>query len=232
MARRAGVAPVDLDDVARIILAELLADFRTRGLDADALRDGYEGMSLPNLRKRHLDLGVSPVDFDLAMKALEDGKLVGTGPMEPFENDPGSNLVVFAFFSKREFAYLTEKGYRVAQGARPAAKPASRTSVHISGGTFHNSPVGIGDGISQTVSVNVENQAEVVEYLLGLLARGGVTVDEGARRDVQALIEVTGKGNLAGAKPIFGRLFGEATDGVKQVAWGVVSTIAAKFLGF
>jgi hypothetical protein len=172
------------------------------------------------------------VDFDLAMKALEDGKLVGTGPMAPFENEPNSSVFVFAFFSTRQYAYLTEKGYRVAQQARPVARPTPRPSVHISGGTFHNSPVGVGDGITQTVSVNVENRTEVVEYLLQLLERGGTMPDEVARRDVETLVQVTEKGDLATAKPIFQRLFGEATDGVKQVGWGVVSTIAAKFLGF
>lgn len=232
MVKQAGAAAAILDDAGRGVLAALLADFRARGLDADALRDGYEGVSLQSLRKAHLDRGLFPVDFDLAMKALEDGKLVGTGPMVPFENDPNSGVIIIGLFSEREYAHLTERGYRAAQQAQSAARPTPRASVHISGGTFHNSPVGIGDGITQTMSVNVENDAEVVKYLLQLLARSRATVDEGAQRDVEKLVSATKRGDLATAKPIFERLFGEATDGVRQVGWGVVSAIAAKFLGF
>jgi hypothetical protein len=34
------------------------------------------------------------VDFELALKGLERGKLVGTGPMKPYDNTPGSMFVV------------------------------------------------------------------------------------------------------------------------------------------
>lgn len=222
-----------LDSLAREILADVLTDFRERNLGFTELQRGYEGASLPALTRKFCeDGGASRVDFDLAMKELETTKLVGTGPMEPYENDPNSGVVILAIFSKREYVHLTEKGYRAAQQAKPAAKAvAARNSVHISGGTFHHSPIGVGDRIVQSADVNTEGQSEVVNYLLELLARSGAKADDTARSEVARLVEVTGKGDLAEAKPIFQRLFGEATDGVKQVAWGVVSTIASKCLG-
>lgn len=221
-----------LDRLAQEILADVLADFQARNLGAAALRNGYVGASLPAIMEKHRAAGASQVDFDLSMKELETGKLVSTGPMEPFKNDPNSSVVVIALFSKREYVYLTEKGYRAAQQAKTPVKPASRSSVHISGGTFHHSPIGVGDRVTQSVNVNVENQSEAVEALLQLLARTSVTIDDAAKGDVEQLVEMTGSGNLAGAKPIFQKLFGGAVEGVKQVAWGVVSTIVAKQLGF
>lgn len=221
-----------LDGLAQEILADVLADFRARNLGSADLQRPYEGASLPALMRRFCgDGGASRVDFDLAVKELETGKLVGTGPMELYENDPNSGVVILAFFSKREHVYLTEKGYRAAQRAKPAPKAAARASVHISGGTFHHSPIGVGGQVTQSVGVNAENQPEVVDYLLELLARSGAEADDAAKREVVRLVETTGKGDLAGAKPIFQRLFGEAADGVKQVAWGVVSTVASKYLG-
>lgn len=220
-----------LSSLARGILDDLLADFRARNLGSNALREGYEGASLSATMQKHLHAGALQVDFDLAMQELESGKLVGTGPMEAYENDPNSSVFVVALFSKREYAYLTKEGYRAAQKAKPDARPGACASVHISGSTFHNSPVGVGGQITQSVNVNVENQPEVVEYLLRVFASGGMAVNEGARQGVEELVEVARRGELDRAKPIFQRLFGEATDGAKQVAWGVIATIVAKYFG-
>jgi hypothetical protein len=99
------------------ILGCLLQDFRARGLGADALESGYDGMALQELKKRSLaaDNTTTAVDFDLALKELEEKKLVGTGPMDVVDNPPGSTVIVVGVYSKREYVYLTEKGYKAAR---------------------------------------------------------------------------------------------------------------------
>ena len=99
------------------ILGCLLQDFRTRGLGADALESGYVGMAMGELRKRSLgaDPTTTAVDFDLALKELEEKELIGTGPMEAIDNPPGALLVFVGLYSKREYVYLTERGYKTAR---------------------------------------------------------------------------------------------------------------------
>ena len=80
--------------------------------------------------------GNSKIDFDLALKQLEEEKLIGTGPMAPYENIPGSSIVILMIFSKREYAYLTEKGYKALQKSKAPPAPSSSGSVHISGAHF------------------------------------------------------------------------------------------------
>jgi hypothetical protein len=105
-----------LDPLARQILGDLLTDFLSRKLDSKALQDGYVGMSLPALVEHYCDSGHElRVDFDLAVKQLEGGGLVKTGPMEPYKNSPNSSVFVFTLFSKREYMYITESGYRSAK---------------------------------------------------------------------------------------------------------------------
>ena len=222
----------DLDNLAQQILADLLENFRNRGLNSQDLANGYIGLSLLNIIGKYCGGGAaSQVDFDLALKELETGKLADTGPMVPYENDPNSGVIFLMFFSKREYIFLTEKGYRAAQKVKPNPRPASRTTVNISGGTFHHSPIGVGEQVTQSVNVNVDNQTEITEYLLQLLTRTGTSPDDATKHEVMQLVEATTKGDLPTAKPLFQRLFGEAAESIRQVAWGVVSAIIAKQLG-
>jgi len=124
-----------VDDLAKQILAGLVDDFRAKNLGTSALNKEYVGPSIAELGEKYCADGpYSKVDFDLALKQLEESKLVKTGPMVPYKNTPGSSLVIAVLFSKREFVYLTEKGYKVAQKfpANPRA-PAPRVQEHGSG---------------------------------------------------------------------------------------------------
>jgi hypothetical protein len=222
---------MSLDDLARHILADVLADFRARNLGSDALSEGYVGPSIAALEIKYCAEGShSKVDFDLAMKQLEEDKLAGTGPMVPYENTPGSQVVIVAIFSKRQFVYLTEKGYRAAQ--KPAAKPRSPApSVHISGGNFNQSPIGIGSTVNQAVNFNISNDSEVIEYLAKLLALHDPSSGEEGKRDVVELVNTAKTGDLGKAKPIFQRLYGGAKETIKQLAWGVITAYVSKQLG-
>jgi hypothetical protein len=148
-----------VEEFSQMILRQLLADFLDQNLGSEALSRNYRGVPIAALK--HESCGgnaAAAVDFDLALKDLEDGHLVATGPMVPYKNSPDSAVVVVGLFSKREYACLTEKGYKAAQ--RGQAERASRSGtprVHISGGNFHHSPIGIGSRINQSVRVSNQN---------------------------------------------------------------------------
>jgi len=220
-----------VDDLAKQILADVVADFRAKKLGSQALNDGYVGESIAALEMKYCaDGSNSKVDFDLALKQLEASKFVDTGPMVPYENPPGSRVVVIAIFSKREFVYVTEKGYKAAQ--KSTAKPRSPApSVHISGGNFHQSPIGIGSTVSQAVNFNISNDSEVIEYLAKLLSLHDPSSGEKGKRDVVELVNTAKTGDLGKAKPIFQRLFGAAKETTKQLAWGVITAYVSKQLG-
>jgi len=219
-----------VDDLAKEILTSVVADFRAKNLGATNLSSEYVGVPLLSLESALCAGGShSKVDFDLALKQLEEGELVKTGPMVPYENEPGSLVFIFTTFSKREFAYLTEKGYKAAQKLfRKTRSPVP--SVHISGGTFHQSPIGVGTTVSQTVSFNLDNDSEVIEHLAKLLSQSGSSSEQDGR-DVAVIVNTAKAGDLAKVKPLFQRLFGGAKETVKQLAWGVLTAYVSKQLG-
>lgn len=220
-----------VDVLARQILDDVASDFRAKNLESDALTDEYIGASIAALEVKYCADGAqSKVDFDLAMKQLEESKFVKTGPMVPYENTPGSQVVIIALFSKRQFVYLTEKGYKAAQ--KSAATPKSPgPRVHISGGTFNQSPTGIGGTLNQAVNFNIDNDSEVIEYLAKLLALHDPSSGEQGKQGVEQLVNTAKTGDLGKAKPIFQRLFGTAKEAVKQLAWGVITAYVSKQLG-
>ena len=220
-----------VDDLAKQILADVVADFRAKNLGSQALNDGYVGAFIVPLEMKYCtDGGHSKVDFDLAIKQLEESKFVDTGPMVPYENTPGSQIVVIAIFSKREFVYLTEKGYKAAQ--KSTAKPGSSVPrVNISGGTFHQSPIGIGSTVNQAVNFNISDDSEVIEYLAKLLALHDPSSGEDGKKAVVELVNTAKTGDLGRAKPIFQRLYGGAKETIRQLAWGVITAYVSKQLG-
>lgn len=141
-----------IDGLGLQILADVLNDFSQKGLGADDLCEEYVGVPIIELKEKYCkNEGNSQVDFDLALKELEENELVDTGPTVAHENPPDSSVIVIGFYSKREFVYLTEKGYRAAKKPAPKRNPPVPT-VHISGGNFHNSPIGVGETVTQTVN--------------------------------------------------------------------------------
>jgi hypothetical protein len=106
-----------VEDVSKQILHCLVQDFQTRKLGADSLEQEYEGVQINDLKQKCFrnDNPSTDVDFDLALKGLEDEELVGTGPMDVYDNPPGSTVVFIGLYSKREYVYLTARGYRAAR---------------------------------------------------------------------------------------------------------------------
>lgn len=222
-----------IDDLTKEILADVVADFQAKRLDSDALSEEYVGVSIPALYSKYCTGGgaYSNVDFDLALKQLEAKQYVKTGPMVPYENPPGSSILVIAIFSKREFVYLTEKGYTAAQKSTSSQPRTPVPAVHISGGTFHQSPIGIANALNQSVNFNIDNDSEVIEYLSKLLSEQAPDAGEAGKKEVVELVTISKTGDLGKAKSVFQHLFGAAKETTKQLAWGVLTTYVSKQLG-
>ena len=105
-----------VEEISRQVLRCLLQDFQARELGADALEQEYEGVPIKDLKKRcfQQDHTSTSVDVDLALKGLEDKELIGTGPMDVY-SDISPSVNAFAVYSKREYAYLTARGYKAAR---------------------------------------------------------------------------------------------------------------------
>ena len=103
------------NEASRLILAQLLSEFRRRKLTTDDLHNTYKGLPPNDLKDRCIAEGISEVDFDLAISDLTGSDLIDTGPKEHVKNDPYSGLVMIGFFtSKNEYSHLTANGYREA----------------------------------------------------------------------------------------------------------------------
>ncbi len=218
--------------LAKNVLLDIRDDFTTKGLDAASLTEQYEGLAISALEQKYCNnAGVARVDFDLALKELEQDDFAKSGPMVPYENPPGSTVVFFGMFSAHEYMYLTEAGYRAAAQMNSEKPKSSAAHVHISGGTFHQSQIGIGEQVTQIQKVDVENDAEVIERLLQLLSSSGAIVGQSIKSEVAQLVEITHRGNTAEVKPVFQKLFGALTESTKQVAWGILTAIITKQMG-
>ncbi len=220
-----------IDDLAKLILDDVMADFLEKDLGSDALSGEYIGVAVATLESKHCAQGsYSRVDFDLALKQLETNGYVKTGPMVPYENQPGSQVLIIAIFSKREFVYLTEKGYKAAQ--KTTQRPnVPGTTTHISDSTFYQSPIGIGGAVNQSTSFKMDNESDVIEYLFKLLSQHGLASGEQGKKGVAELVNTAKTGDLGKAKPIFQRLFAGAKENVKQLAWAVITAYVSKQLG-
>jgi hypothetical protein len=222
----------ELSLIARSILQDVRSDFTSRGLGANTLQEQYVGVPIASLWTKYCESGeVTQVDFDLALKELEEGEFVRTGPLAPFDNEPGSGVFIIGVFSKREYLCLTEAGYRTAAQVGNPKPRVAPPHVHISGGTFHQSPIGIGGQVTQIQEINVENDVELIGHLTQLYLSAGLRLDEASKAEMARLVHLTRQGDIKEVKPIFQRLFGLASEGVRQTAWGLLAAMIAKAVG-
>jgi hypothetical protein len=128
-----------MDEASKSILSQLLSEFCERSLSATDLRKTYKGLPPKELKERCVTEGIGEVGYDLAISDLEKKGLVGTGPRAMRDNPPGSMVIFIGTYSKREYSYLTENGYREAvkiastQEARSSPKSfpeRSRAVIH------------------------------------------------------------------------------------------------------
>lgn len=179
-----------MDEPTKSILRQLLAEFRERNLTSTDLRRGYIGLTSIELKNRCADEKICEVDYDLAFNELVSKTLIHTGPMVPYENPPYSRVVMVGLYSKREYVYLTERGYKEAikmASTAPSRLKPSKSSIHIKGGTFHNSPIGVGENVTQTVNVSTAGSDEMFAQLREEVAR--LVSDDTKRNDILAKVD-------------------------------------------
>lgn len=176
-----------VEQLAQTILADLLADFTARNLTTVDLSNGYIGVAIPDLKERCCaQAEATSVDFDLALKDLEDAELIQTGPVVPFDNPPNSSIFIVGVRSKYEYASLTEKGYKAAQRAGGKKGGSSVPRVHISGGTFHQSPIGVGTHVTQIIAGSIGDPPVFLDLRKAIEVS---TVEPSARTELLAGLE-------------------------------------------
>jgi DNA-binding PadR family transcriptional regulator len=121
--------PYSGNEATEFILQQLLSEFRERQLTSTDLHRSYQGLSPSELKNRSLAAGIIEVDFDLAMSELDNHGLVKTGPMAVYDNPPGGLVTVIGLYSKREYSYLTENGYREVSKSKSIPLRSARTII-------------------------------------------------------------------------------------------------------
>ncbi|MBJ2066738.1 hypothetical protein [Serratia odorifera] len=224
-----------LDEAAKQVLATLLADFVDRGLSAEELKGGYEGPQIEVLATAVCNVeDITKVDFEIAFGDLEKNKLVRTGPRVAFDNDSNSSLIFIGSYSKREYAYLSEEGYKAARKA--PNRPQQRVqrvvnNVHISGGQFSNLQLAAGEYVQQSMNVSNGADSDIVSQLISILENQGIQVTAEQRIDVESAVAEANQGNAGTAKSFLEKVCGPMWSGVQPVIWPIIGEVVKKNLG-
>ncbi|WES90507.1 hypothetical protein [Dickeya fangzhongdai] len=223
-----------LDEAAKQILGTLLEDFTSRGLGADDL-NSYEGPQIQDLSAAVCNVDdITSVDFDIAFADLEKANLIQTGPLVPFANDPYSSLIMIGSYSKREYAHLTQEGYKAARKApnRPQQRVQRVVNhVNISGGNFSNLQLAAGESVKQSMTVSSGTDAEIIAKLIAILEEQGQQVSDEQRAGIQTAVAVANEGDGKEAKSLLTKVCGPLWESVQPVMWPIVGELVKKSLG-
>lgn len=223
-----------LDEAAKQILGTLLADFADRGLTAKDLKNGYEGPNVKALATAVCSVAdFNTVDFDVAFGDLETSKMIKTGPRVMMENDPNSHVVFIGTYSKREYVYLTEAGYKESRKApnRPQHVQRIVNNLTITGGQFSNTQLGQGESVSQSQSITANTESEVVAKLISILEEQGQVVSSAQRSDIAAVVLAANEGDGKQARSLLEKVCGPIWESVQPVMWPIVGELVKKNLG-
>lgn len=224
-----------LDEAAKHILGTLLADFTDRGLSASDLKARYEGPKLEALATAVCNVeDITKVDFEIAFDELEKKKLIGTGPREMVDpNRFGNGFIVIASFSKREYVYLTEAGYKESRKAPNKPQRVQRVvnNINITGGSFSNMQLAQGESVKQELNVAESSDSDIVNKLIEILEAQGVTATAENRDDVVSAVAEANKGNAGNAQNLLSKAFGVTWDTAKKVAVPVIAELVKKSIG-
>lgn len=223
-----------LDEAAKQILGTLLADFTDRGLTAQDLKKGYEGPNIEALATAVCSVAdFTSVDFDVAFGDLEKAKMIKTGPMARYDNNRYRGVVVLGSYSKREFVYLTEAGYKESRKApnRPQRVQRIVNNLTITGGNFSNTQLGQGEAVSLSQSITTSTEPEIVARLISILEEQGQVINSAQRSDIAAAVVAANEGDGKEAKSILARVCGSAWESLQPVMWPIVGALVKKSLG-
>lgn len=223
-----------LDEAAKQILGTLLADFSDRGLTAQDLKKGYEGPNIEALATAVCSVAdFTSVDFEVAFGDLEKAKMIKTGPMAMYDNDRNSSVIIIASYSKREFVYLTEAGYKESRKVpnRPQRVQRIVNNLTITGGQFSNMQLGQGESVTQTMDIALGTDSEIVAKLISILEAQGQVVNADQRSDIVAAVAAAKEGDGKEAKSLMARVCGPLWDSVQPVMWPIIGELVKKSLG-
>ncbi|ELV2767984.1 hypothetical protein QNS15_001378 [Enterobacter cloacae] len=223
-----------LDEAAKQILGTLLADFTDRGLTAQDLKNGYEGPNIEALATAVCGVAdFTSVDFEVAFGDLEKANMIKTGPMAMYDNDSNSSVIIIASYSKREYVYLTEAGYKESRKApnRPQRVQRIVNNLTITGGNFSNTQLGQGDSFTQTQSITSGADSEIVAKLVSILEERGQVVSSAQRSDIAAAVTAANEGDGKQAKSLLSKVCGPVWESVQPVMWPIVGELVKKSLG-
>lgn len=223
-----------LDEAEKQILGALLADFTERQLDAAELNRSYEGPQVSDLISAICSGDdVTKVDFDIALNDLDKRKLIRTGPWKAYENKPGSAFIMVGGYSLKEYASLTELGYKTGRQAsnRPARAKRIVNNVHISGGQFTNLQLAAGETISQKMQASTGADTDILAKFVDLLEKQGQTVSIEQKNGISDAINHANEGNGKAAKTSLERVCGPVWDSVQPVMWPIIGDLLKRSLG-
>lgn len=223
-----------LDEAAKQILGTLLADFTDRGLTAKDLNQGYEGPKLEALATAVCNVSdITTVDFEVAFSDLEKTKLIKTGPMAMYDNDHSSSVIIIASYSKREYVYLTEAGYKESRKVpnRPQKVQRIVNNLTITGGQFNHTQLGQGEVVTQSLNIASASDSEIVAKLISILEAQGMSVDSTQRADLAAVVTAANEGDGKEAKSLLSKVCGPVWESVQPVMWPIVGELVKKGLG-
>jgi hypothetical protein len=223
-----------LDEAEKQILGALLVDFNEQELGANELKKGYKGPKLTELNQAICtDDDITQTDFDIAFKDLEKKKLIKTGPLRAYENQPGSNIFIAGMYSLREYVGLTELGYKTARKApnRPANSQRIVNNVHISGGQFTNMQLAAGETITQRLDSTSGADGDILVKLIEILEKQGQIVSTDQRNELIAAIHQAKEGNGKTAKSLLEKVCGPAWDSAQPVMWPILGELLKQSLG-
>lgn len=226
---------VQLDEAEKQILGALLADFSERDLDSKHLKKIYEGPRVLDLISAICSGGdITKVDFDIAFDDLSKKKLIKTGPWRAYENSPGTSVYIMGGYSLKEYACLTELGYKTARQSpnRPAKAQRIVNNLHISGGQFNNLQLATGEVVTQNMQFSSGADADVLAKLIGILEKQGQVVSLEQRKELSDAIIHANEGNGKAAKSLLEKVCGPVWDSVQPVMWPILGEILKKSLGF
>lgn len=223
-----------LDEAEKQILGALLADFSERQLDAKQLKKAYEGPQTSDLISAICSGNdITRVDFDIAFDDLAKKKLIKTGPWRPHENKPDSGLIFLGGYSLKEYACLTELGYKTARQApnRPAKAQRIVNNLHISGGQFTNLQLATGEVISQNIQSSNGTDTETLAKLIDILENQGNIVSPKQKKGLSDAITHANEGNGKAAKTTLEKVCGPIWGSVQPVMWPIIGDLLKKSLG-
>lgn len=228
----------ELDEAAKQILGTLLADFTDRSLTMRDLKNRYEGPQIVAVATAVCSIDdITQVDFDVAFSELEKKDLIKTGPMEQYTDLLGNRWSTVGAYSKREFVYLTEEGYKAARKEpnRPQQGVLREiNTVNIHGGNFNNTQLAAGKTVQQSMAVTAGVDSDIVAIvarLITILEEQGKPITTEQKTGIQAAITAANDGDGKEAKSLLARACGSVWESVQPVMWPIVGELVKKSLG-